>query len=252
MIKVYSPIFLKYHAEKLCETLSELGYESEWTNDIGDDDSLYIMYCAYQRHTPKNYIVYQVEQWGSYWFNSHYWDMLKGAKQVWEFAENNVSKYSKEYESKVFYVPAGLINGKNHVKHIDVLFYGALNKHRIELLNDIRACGINITVKENVYGEEMINILAQTKIVLNLHFYQKGHLETFRVNESLSCGCKVVSERNHFAHYPDIYREFVYFGTTPKEIAFSIKKALQNQNTKDLSPLSNKEQVAKAISAYFS
>jgi hypothetical protein len=248
MIKVYAPVLLKFHAEKLVENLCILGYETEITSEVNDDDSLYIIYCAFQmRILPKKYIVYQCEQWGSVWFDKWYWQIMNNALQIWEFAENNIAKYPIELESKVFHVPAGLINGEIKEKDIDVVFYGAINKHRETVINQIRNNNIHITCIQNKYGEEMKDILSRTKVVLNVHFYEKGHLETFRINEALSCGCNVVSERNDKAFYPAIYRDFVRFGTNTNELCFAIRNALNNAPKYDLSVLDNTEYIKQAL-----
>jgi len=249
MIKVYAPIFLKFHAEKLVQNLCSLGYEANYVTEVKDDDSLYIIYCAFQiRILPKKYIVYQCEQWGSHWFGKWYWTAINGALQVWEFAECNIDKYPIELESKVFHVPAGLINGLTQEKDIDVVFYGAVNKHRETVLNQIRNKKIHIICIQDRYGEEMKEILSRAKVVLNIHFYEKGHLETFRINEVLSCGCNVVSERNDKAFYPSIYRDFVRFGTNTNELCFAIRNALNNAPKYDLSVLDNTEYIKQALS----
>jgi hypothetical protein len=263
MIKVYAPIFLKFHAEKLVENLIGLCYEAEMIAEVKDDDSLYILYCAFQiKHLPKRYIVYQCEQWGSHWFGKWYWEIINGALQVWDFAECNINKYPVELESKVFHIPAGLIKEQGimlagfgntppiRLKDIDVVFYGAVNKHREDVMNQIRHNKINITCIQDKYGDEMIDILSRAKVVLNIHFYEKGHLETFRINEALSCGCNVVSERNDKAFYPSIYRDFVRFGTNTNELCFAIKTALNNPPKYDLSVLDNTEYIKEALSKF--
>lgn len=252
MIKVYAPIFLKYHAEKLVENICSLGHEAELISEVKDDDSFYILYCAFQiTNLPKNYIVYQCEQWDSHWFGKYYWGIINGALQVWEFAECNISKYPIGLQSKVVHVPAGLINGVIKEKDIDVVFYGAVNKHRETLLSQIRNNKIHITCIQNKYGSEMIDILSRAKVVLNIHFYEKGHLETFRINEALCCGCHVVSERNHTAFYPGKYPDFVSFGTNASELSYAIKKALEMPFKYDLSIFDNTKYIKDAITKIF-
>ncbi len=248
-IKIYHPPFLQLHAERLADTLNTLGHTATLTREVNsEDDTLYIIYCAFQiNDPPKNYIVYQCEQWGSHWFNEHYWNIINGAKAVWEFGENNISKYPPMLQSIVSCVPPGLINGETSVKNIDVLFYGELNKRRLDLINGIRAQNIHITYKQNVYGAQMKAILSRTKVVLNIHYYESGHLEAFRINEALCCGCQVVSERNSTAYYPEKYKEIVSFGTNKGELAFAIKKALATPVKVSVDCLDNLEFVREAM-----
>lgn len=247
-IKVYYPLHVQLHAEKLAETLCSLGYNAQATTEVKDDDAIYILYCAFQiKNLPKKYIVYQCEQWNSGWFNEWYWSIIKGALQIWEFAECNLDKYPAELASKVVHVPAGLINGRTENKNIDVLFYGAISKHRLDVINNVRRSGIHIIYKSDVYGEQMKAILSRTKVVLNVHFYEDGYLEAFRVNEALSCGCHVVSERNDRAFYPERYKDFVQFGTNTNELVFAIRKALNNKQNFDLSPLDNTSYIKQVL-----
>lgn len=247
-IKIYYPLHVQLHAEKLAETFCSLGYNAQATREVNDDDCLYILYCAFQiKHLPKKYIVYQCEQWNSGWFDKWYWDIMEGALQIWEFAECNLEKYSANLLHKVTYVPAGLVNGRIETKNIDVLFYGAISKHRLDVINNVRRSGIHIMYKSDVYGEQMKAILGRTKVVLNLHFYEDGYLEAFRINEALSCGCHVVSERNQTAFYPEKYRDLVLFGTNTSELVFAIRKALNTAAKYDLSVLDNTNYIKEAI-----
>lgn len=252
-IKVYYPLHVQLHAEKLSETLCGLGYNAQATTEVKDDDSIYILYCAFQiKNLPKKYIVYQCEQWNSGWFNEWYWSIIKGALQIWEFAECNIEKYTDDLKHKVAYVPAGLVNGRIENKNIDVLFYGAISKHRLDVINNVRRSGIHIIYKSDVYGEQMKAILSRTKVVLNIHFYEKGHLEAFRINEALSCGCHVVSERNDTAFYPKKYGDLVWYGSNATELSLAIKKALEMPFKYELSPLCNKEYIKHALSKLIS
>jgi len=248
-IKIYYPLHVQLHAEKLAETLCSLGYNAQATTEVKDDDCLYILYCAFQiKNLPKKYIVYQCEQWSSGWFSKWYWDIMEGALQIWEFAECNLEKYPDNLLPKVVYVPAGLVNGRIETKNIDVLFYGAISKHRLDVINNIRRTGIHIMYKSDAYGEQMKAILSRSKVVLNIHFYEDGYLEAFRINEALSCGCHVVSERNQTAFYPEKYRDLVRFGTNTNELCFAIRNALNTTHKYDLSVLDNTKHIKEALS----
>lgn len=249
VVKIYYPLHVQLHAEKLAETLCSLGYNAQATREVNDDDCLYILYCAFQiKNLPKKYIVYQCEQWNSGWFDKWYWDIMDGALQIWEFAECNLEKYPANLLSKVSYVPAGLVNGRIETKNIDVLFYGAISKHRLDVINNVRRTGIHIMYKSDAYGEQMKAILSRSKVVLNVHFYEDGYLEAFRINEALSCGCHVVSERNDKAFYPEKYRELVRFGTNTNELCFAIRNALNTTPKYDLSVLDNTNYIKEALS----
>jgi hypothetical protein len=245
------------HAKKLCYDINSLGYKCEAIEkikgkDIIYDDSIYILFAAFNFNPlPKNYIVYQCEQFSSNWFTEEYWSIMKGAKQIWEYSENGLSNYDKSFEGKVIYVPPGIVDGIiNEVKDIPILFYGALNKHRLNTINTLKQKGHNITVANKIFEDEISDMLSRTKIVLNIHYYENGHLETFRINEALSHGCNVVSEKST-AHYPEKYNNLIYYGSNLQELSNVIKVVENLENNIDVSQLSNKQYLKKAIDAYF-
>lgn len=246
---VYAPLHVYYHSEKLCEILNELNYNCTYTsNPSHNSDALHILYCAFHfQNPPKNYIVYQCEQWSSHWMEEKYFDLMRGAVAVWEFSEDNIGKYPEDLKEKVSFVPPGLTNGSKSVKNIDVLFYGALNEHRHKYLQSLKGSGLRIRHEQDTFGEQMKAILGRSKVVLNLHFHIPGTLEVFRINEALSCGCHVVSERNNLCYYPEQYRNLISYGTNSSELAFNIKKLLRLPFTKNIDELDNTKFVKEAM-----
>jgi hypothetical protein len=240
------------HAKKLCEDINSLGYKCKLTEIISNDDSIYILYAAFKLNViPKNYIIYQCEQFSSNWFTEEYWNIIKGAKQVWEYSENGNLNYDESFKGKLFHVPPGIVDGViNENKDIPVLFYGSLNKHRLNILNTLKEKSIDVLIKNKCYGDEISDILSRTKVVLNIHYYENGHLETFRINEALSHGCNVVSEKNT-AYYPEKYDNLIYYGLNVEELSSLIKKADKLENNINVLQLSNKQYVKKAIEVYF-
>jgi hypothetical protein len=246
------------HAKRLCEDINSLGYKCEAIEKISkesilyDDTSIYILYAAFNFNPPpKNYIVYQCEQFSSNWFTEEYWNIMRGAKQVWEYSENGNLNYDESFKGKLFYVPPGIVDGViSENKDIPVLFYGSLNKHRQNIIEGLKRKGVNVLVKNKCFKEEIVDALSKAKVVLNIHYYENGHLETFRINEALAHGCIVVSEKST-AHYPEKYNNLIYYGSNIEELSNLIKGADTLKNNIDILQLSNKQYVKKAIDEYF-
>ena len=77
---------------------------------------------------------------------------------------------------------------------IDVLFYGSLNERRAEVLHDLDRRGLRVHHAFGVYGAARDALIAQSKVVLNLHHFDAKVFEVVRVSYLLANGCFVVSE----------------------------------------------------------
>lgn len=204
--KIHATEGVLFAANVLMSQLWELGHEAEIVSTVNlADETIYIIYCAGTlTHLPKNYIVYQTEYSNSKWFNPRYFEILKGAICIWEHSANNVIVY-KRFNPKIAIVSAGIVREKvAPVKDILVLFYGYLigsDRRRIILDNTIHELNrknINVKVETNLFGNAIWDILKRTKVVVNIHYYPGNTIEQFRINEALSFGCHVVSEKSVF------------------------------------------------------
>jgi hypothetical protein len=74
------------------------------------------------------------------------------------------------------------------------LFYGDLkNKRRQRYLKELKK-HFNVRVETNLFGAALHEAIAQTRVVVNIHYYEGAILESTRVCECLSLGATVVSE----------------------------------------------------------
>ena len=74
---------------------------------------------------------------------------------------------------------------------MDVLFFGLMNPRRAALLAAVNASGLAVHVltgETMTFGGALDAILARTKIVLNLHFYDGIMVRRLRVRHPLSEG----------------------------------------------------------------
>ncbi len=78
---------------------------------------------------------------------------------------------------------------------IDVLFYGSLNERRRAVLEELRRRGARVHVAFGVYGAQRDSLVARSRIVLNVHYYQAKVFEIVRVSYLLANRRAVVSER---------------------------------------------------------
>jgi hypothetical protein len=67
------------------------------------------------------------------------------------------------------------------VKDIDVLFYGLINDRIAKILGDYKCSGLNIHTSFGIYEKDRDDLIARSKLVLNLHYYDSEIFEVVRV-----------------------------------------------------------------------
>ena len=70
-----------------------------------------------------------------------------------------------------------------------------MNGRRRAILEALSALGLRVHVAFGVYGEQRDRLVARSKVILNIHYYQAKVFEIVRVSYLLANRCCVVSER---------------------------------------------------------
>ncbi len=119
--------------------------------------------------------------------------------EVWDYSASNVA-WLAEHGVKAKHVPVGFVPELQRIQKvapdIDVLFYGLVNTRRRRLLDDLRAAGLRVYESINSYGHDRDNLIARSKIVLNVHFYETGIFEIVRCSYLFANKVCVVSEQS--------------------------------------------------------
>jgi len=208
-IKVWSDVHCAFAANHMVSQLIKLGHEAmiikEWNQY---DESLHILYQVSNKYNlPKNYILMQTEAWFSHWFNAHYHQTIRNAKAVWDYSVDNQQVY--EHENK-FIVTPGISPQPNGFKAIETLFYGWIegSNRRKDNLKEIKK-KFPIQVVTNTTGPGMWSLLAVTRKVINIHYYDNSPLELYRLHEALSFGCEVYlwDEQRYYTEGKDNFEE---------------------------------------------
>jgi hypothetical protein len=148
---------------------------------------------------PPNSIIYNMEQLGSATVPEAYYD-LGQHYLVWDYSPLNIEKWQQRHCAhppmlvEIGYVPELRRIVPSQEQDIDVLFYGSLNEHRINILRQLGAAGARVHSVFGVYGCERDALIARAKIVLNIHYYEANLFEAVRVSYLLSNSKAVVSE----------------------------------------------------------
>jgi len=194
---------------------------------------------------PKNYIVYQLEQKNiSKWVDKKFELSILYSMKTWDYSQSNIEKFPEILQKKMMYFPIPLIPinfldyriNLNDNPENNILFYGSMNDIREKKLNYLQKklypkYNIKIT---NKFGRELINEILNSKIILNIHFYENAILETCRLNEALSCEKLVISEKPDMIDIQNynIYKDLIIFIDSIDQMYEKILESLESNNTK--------------------
>lgn len=197
-------------AETVSAELKALGLDSLRTfGDIGYAARRNIILGANAlpagARVPPGAIIYQLEQVfpGAQWLSPHYVDLLR-RHEVWDYSETNIAELQRLFGIRASHVPIGYTQSLERIpialaRDIDVLFYGSMNDRRQRILDGLRARGLKVEAIFGVYGRDRDALIARSKLVLNMHFYEAKRFEMARVSYLLANGVLVVSEESEDA-----------------------------------------------------
>jgi hypothetical protein len=114
--------------------------------------------------------------------------------EIWDLSASNAAKYGATH------VPIGYHPSMERFKRaaspdIDVVFSGAINQRRADILNELQARGLRVVVVPvNLYGRGRDALLARAKLALNMQFYPDGIFPALRVAHLVANHVPVLSE----------------------------------------------------------
>jgi SAM-dependent methyltransferase len=119
---------------------------------------------------------------------------------VWDYSLTNIALWQAMGSAlRPLHVPLGYVPELRRIspspsQEIDVLFYGSLNERRARTIQALRDAGVKVQTVFGVYGEDRDRLIARSKIVLNMHFYDAKIFEMVRVSYLLANSKAVVAE----------------------------------------------------------
>ena len=121
--------------------------------------------------------------------------------EIWDFSERNMEAWKKAGRN-VTYVPIGYHHSMERFqprtwkdRDIDVVFSGAMNPRRFQVLEEMKYRGLNVVhVPGHLYGQERDLLLARAKLGLNMLFYEGGTFPALRVAHLVANHIAVISE----------------------------------------------------------
>lgn len=213
-------------ALRISERLASHGIESEIiTGSIKNfDHDFYIVLCAqmFRRLPPSNKrIIFQLEQTvSSRWFTQKYLDILQESLGVIEYSLTNIEFLANnrlKYPN-IHYLPIGAssqlsIGKNNNPKKYDFVFYGdSLSSDRRRIFLERLQEKFSVKICNDLFGEELYATIRESKVVINIHYYQGALLEMPRICECISLGVPVLSEGTSDQNeYPELEGAVKFF-----------------------------------------
>jgi hypothetical protein len=242
MMSFYSSIFIYYNDDTFAEIARSVHYQMDKIMkdmdkinrvpviltsriDIKDanDRNLFIMLGLNNEIPllPPKYVAYQFEQTGNAnsWFTENYLSKLKGAVEIWDYSIVNIQYLRKTYPNLpiIRYVPLGFSPTLCQIKNksdklYDILFYGSANPRRDQIIRNLRNAGFRVYYGEfSCWNEDRNRLIADSKIVLNLHYYPNPVLETSRISFLVANSAFVISEPSLDPILDKEYKNYVIF-----------------------------------------
>ena len=191
--------------ETIHHGLSSLGYDSVLTSLTDCPNRQHIILGSnllpfYQTTLSAHSIFYNLEQvkLDSPWLQPALLDLFR-EYPVWDYSQSNIEQLTKVGITHVQHVPIGYVPQLTRIpqayEDIDVLFFGSINERRGRIIQSLRDYGLKTEAVFGVYGHERDKLIARSKIVLNMHFYEAKVFEIVRVSYLLANRRFVVSER---------------------------------------------------------
>ena len=182
--------------------LRTLGYDVTLSTDFEEGRQAVVFGAnvlgVYPKKLPEGAILYNFEQIGSAALpeGSPVLDIMR-RHAVWDYSEVNVRRLAA-LGIAAKHVPVGYSPELTKIPHvtedIDVLFYGSVNERRRKVLDALRERGLRVEEVFGTYGEIRDALIARSKIVLNMHYYETKIFEMPRVMYLLANRRFIVSE----------------------------------------------------------
>lgn len=139
-------------------------------------------------------------------FNAIFCRLILQSLVTFDYTQVNLKHYPEECRHKLKVLTPPILSMSRartnncKPKDIDVLFYGSANSRRNIILGilkeQLQSHGYNMTVVSALFGEELLDYISRSKVVLNVHYYANSIFESERVHTALRFpDVRVVSER---------------------------------------------------------
>lgn len=224
---------INYEMDVLCSLTSDYNPDVTWNILFGGNQ---YAHSHPDVLLPNNVILVNMEQLSHHnpWCSPSYLNLLRNATHVWDY--NTLNRRWIECNLRIpsvqmihiGYHPSLLIFNQYERKDIDVLFFGGLSQRRLDIIEKIRSTGLNVVARHNLWGLERADMIARSKIILNIHYEEDTTIfESVRVLPLITSRCCVVSETSvDDQDYSDMHD--MYIRAPPDQLHHIIQRYVEN------------------------
>lgn len=168
-------------------------------------------------------------------FECGYLDILAN-NVVLDYSAQNV-EFLRQLGVDAFHLPYGvhpaLVNIPHQSKSIDVLFVGSAGSRRSTIVQGLQR-RYNVVWAQDIFGQQLLNLLAMARVHLNIHWMEGTQLEVVRLNHLLANGLTVVTEPGC---EPDVNAQYWEHCVMTEDIEAGVGYALENPQPVDVAGL---------------
>jgi len=231
-------------AELIVYSLRDLNHDAILQFNKIDNDrkniliGFHLLDIKYVSQLPKNSILINVEQFlgGTPW-NENILHWIQSF-EIWDYSTQNIEFFKAQGIENIKYLELGYQSELSRieikaVQDIDVLFYGSINDRRAKVLDALKSSGLNVHTIFGIYGKDRDDLIARSKLVLNLHYYDSEIFEVVRVFYLLSNSIPVVGEINPATLVSDVYKNSV-LGVPYQELVNACIRLIKDDQARDM------------------
>lgn len=221
MIVVRPTVALQEVAESLALALERLGYHSSVVGRVIPSQDVvvlapHVLSPSVLATLPPNTILYNLEQL------PHDVEVFGPSvreaflrHRVWDYSRQNCRIWRERGVGQVVWVPIGYVPELSRTvlaseQDIDVLFFGTPSDRRLRILDLLKAQGVRVVARFNIWGAQRDELISRSKVVLNMHYYPTHIFEIVRVSYLLANHKAVVAECDFDTEIEDDLRDAVY------------------------------------------
>jgi hypothetical protein len=213
---IWSSPHTLFLANQLVESLNEMGIRAEVIDKVGGGtgrpDLEIVLSPAFFNFpfTRSPRIVFQLEQTTSNrWFTPEYINYMNNSLAVFEYSHFNLDRL-REFgvdPQKIYLVPLGgstrvfkqsmRLRSKETRTDKKIVAYGDFSgsPRRARFVKYAKDNTPSFVVHSEIFGETMAQELESSEVVVHVNYYAPAILATPRLWESISRGCRIVSEK---------------------------------------------------------
>ncbi|WP_116115138.1 hypothetical protein [Austwickia chelonae] len=151
---------------------------------------------------PADTILYNFEQLGDEGTRLVSPEMVEAMSgcTVWDYSQQNLRFWRGRGSRRCLAVPLGhhrIMGGsvpRGRRPRYDVVFYGSMNDRRRQVLAQLQDLGLTLGLVSGYYGSELDEVLAEARLVLNIHFYETAIMEIVRLSHLWANEVPVLTE----------------------------------------------------------